>query len=228
MRILVVEDEPRLGRYLTRGLREETYAVDLAATLAEASELAAASTYDLAVLDLGLPDGSGLDLLREWRARGLGLPVLVLTARGSVEDKVRGLDLGADDYLAKPFELEELLARVRSLLRRRLAPPVEEVRFGSLCLDRQARKAVVGDQALELTARELALLELLLLHQGRVLSRPAIAEQAWDESYEGASNVIDVLVARLRKKIREAGGEPVIQTVKNLGYSLRAPGGEEP
>ncbi len=222
MRLLVVEDEAHLARHLVRGLREEAYAVDHAATWAEASEVMFANDYDLVILDLMLPDGSGLDLLREWRAEGLSLPVLLLTARDTVEDKVSGLDLGADDYLTKPFEFDELLARIRSLLRRQPAPPTAVLRFEELELERGERRARV-DQAIELTAKEFALLEYLMLNPRRVLSRDQIAEHTWDDGYNAETNVIDVVVGRLRRKIRDAGGRRLIQTVKGLGYVLREP-----
>ncbi len=228
MRLLVVEDEAHLARYLVRGLREEAYAVDHVGTYAEASELAFENDYDLVILDLMLPDGTGLDLLREWRAEELRMPVLVLTARDTVEDKVTGLDLGADDYLTKPFEYAELLARVRSLLRRKPTLSVSVLEFEELELVREERQARIAGRALELTAKEFALLEFLMTNPRRVLSRDRIAEYVWDGSYSAETNVIDVLVGRLRRKIREAGGRPLIQTVKGLGYVLRRPETDSP
>ncbi len=223
MRLLVVEDEAHLARYLARGLREEAYAVDHVGTYAEASELAFANEYDLAILDLMLPDGTGLDLLREWRTEDLRLPVLVLTARDTVEDKVTGLDLGADDYLTKPFEFEELLARVRSLLRRQPAPSASLIEFENLELDRTYHQAAVAGQPLDLTVKEFALLEYLAINPRRVLSRDQIAEHVWDGGFSAETNVIDVMVGRLRRKIHDAGGRRLIQTVKGLGYVLRLP-----
>jgi DNA-binding response OmpR family regulator len=223
MRLLVVEDEPALARHLVRGLKEEGYAVDRAETLAEASELSFATDYDLAVLDLMLPDGNGLELLKLWRDNRKHLPVLVLTARDAVDDRVVGLDSGADDYLTKPFRFDELLARIRSLLRRRAEPIARKVVLGELSLDRDAMVAEVAGQPLQLTAKELALLEYFLLHPRRVLSRGAIAEHVWDEGWDAESNVIEVLISRLRRKIRAAGGRSLLQTVKGLGYALREP-----
>ncbi len=223
MRLLVVEDEAHLARYLVRGLREEAYAVDHVGTWVEASELAFANEYDLAILDLMLPDGSGLDLLREWRAGELRMPVLVLTARDTIEDKVTGLDLGADDYLTKPFEFEELLARVRSLLRRQPKPATSILRFEELELDRAQHRAAIAVRPLDLTVKEFALLEYLMINPRRVLSRGQIAEHVWDGSFSAETNVIDVMVGRLRRKIREAGGRRLIETVKGLGYVLRIP-----
>lgn len=227
MRILVVEDEPTLARHLVRGLREEGYAVDLGETLAEASELSFAADYDCAILDVMLPDGSGLDLLRLWRENGLHLPVLVLTARDAVEDRVAGLDGGADDYLTKPFRFEELLARIRSLLRRRHEPIARRIVVGDLVFDREARSATSAAAPLQLTAKELALLEHFVLHPRRVLTRASIADHVWDSRWEADSNVIDVLVGRLRRKIRAAGGQTSLHTVKGLGYMLREPSEED-
>jgi DNA-binding response OmpR family regulator len=223
MRLLVVEDEEALARHLIRGLREEGHEVDHAASLAAAAELAAAADYDLALLDLKLPDGSGLDLLRRWREENRHFPVLVLTARDTVGDRVEGLDSGAHDYLTKPFSFDELLARVRSLLRRRAEPSARRQVFAELSIDRDALSAEVGGKPLRLTARELALLEYFLQHPRRVLSRRAIAEQVWDASWDADSNVIDVLVGRLRRKIKEAGGRALLHAVKGLGYVLREP-----
>jgi DNA-binding response OmpR family regulator len=220
MRILVVEDEALLGRHLTRGLKEEGWTVDLVTTVREARNAMVGAPFDLVLLDVGLPDGTGFDLLRRWRAEGVDCPVMMLTARDALVDKVSGLDLGADDYVTKPFAFEELLARVRTLLRRRSAPPVDLLRYQELVLDRVGRSARVGPTTLELTARELGLLEFLLERSGRVVDRTTIAEHVWDESYTADSNVIDVLVSRLRRKIRSAGGGEVIHTVKGLGYVL--------
>jgi two-component system, OmpR family, response regulator len=222
VRVLIVEDERRLAERLARGLREESFAVDHAATLAAARDLALDNEYDAVLLDLGLPDGSGLELLHEWRRDHLSVPVLVLTARDRTEEKVSGLDAGADDYLTKPFEFDELLARIRALLRRTPAPPRSVLELDDLRLDRNARTAERCDQPLQLTPKELALLEYFLLHAGAALSREAIAEHVWDSTYEARSNVIDVIVGRLRRKLDAAGGARLIHAVPGVGWTLRA------
>ena len=221
MRLLVVEDERRLADRLAAGLREEGFAVDCAGSLAAARDLAIETTYDLALLDVGLPDGCGLDLLAEWRREGRAAPVLLLTARDRVDDKVAGLDAGADDYLTKPFEFDEMLARVRALLRRRAAPPRSLLGFDDVELDRTARAASRAGVELTLTAKELALLEHFLLHPGVALSRADIAEHVWDASYEARSNVIDVIVGRLRRKLEGHGGSRLIHSLPGHGWIFR-------
>jgi len=227
MRLLLVEDERRLAERLARGLREEGFAVDCVTTAAEARERIEDTGYDLVLLDLGLPDGSGLDLLRGWRREGLDVPVLVLTARDLVDEKVAGLNAGADDYLTKPFAFEEVLARVRALLRRRPAPPRSVLTLDDLRLDRDGRRAEKAGEPLELTPREFALLEYFMLHPGIVLSRDRIAEHVWDQAYEARSNTIDVIVARLRRKI-ERRDQRLLRTVPGVGYVLREDGREGP
>lgn len=221
MRVLLIEDEDQLARRLVQGLREEGYAVDSGGSLAAASELALVNDYDVIVLDLMLPDGDGLTLLEQWRREGLAAPVLLLTARDTLADKVQGLDRGADDYLTKPFDFDELLARLRSLLRRPRVAPRCELSLGDLRFDRAARIASVHDQQLNLTAKELAVLEQFLLHPGHVLDRVVLLEHAWDDSSMPDSNVIDVVISRLRRKIAAAGGRRLLHTVKGLGYVLR-------
>lgn len=222
MRLLLVEDERRLAERLARGFREEGFAVDSVASCFAARERAADTEYDLVLLDLGLPDCSGIHLLRMWRDEGVDIPVLILTARDLVEEKVEGLNAGADDYLTKPFAFEEVLARVRALLRRRAAPPRSVLEIDGLRLDRDGRQVEREGEPLELTPKEFALLEYFMLHPGIVLSRGQIAEHVWDEAYEARSNTIDVIVARLRRKI-ERGDERLIHAVPGVGYVLRAP-----
>ena len=222
MRLLIVEDERRLADRLGQGLREEGFAVDLAPSVAAGRDRMIESSYDAVLLDLGLPDGSGLELLREWRGEGVVAPVLVLTARDRTDEKVAGLDAGADDYLTKPFDFGELLARIRALLRRTPAAPQSVLQLDDLLLDRTGRSARRGERPLDLTAKEFALLEFFLLRAGAALSRETIAEHVWDASYEARSNVIDVIVGRLRRKL-EAGGEPrLLHAVPGVGWALRA------
>ncbi len=221
MRILLVEDEPLLGRRLQKGLSEEAFAVDLAETLEEAETREAEADYDLVILDLMLPDGSGLDLLDRWRADGMPAPVLILTARDRLEDKLEGFDTGADDYLTKPFSFEELLARVRSLLRRRTAPPADVLERGGLRLDRTGHSVSWRGRLVDLTSKEFGLLEHFMLHANRVQGRLQIAEHVWDASYEARSNVIDVMIGRVRRKLESAGAPRLIHAVKGLGYVFR-------
>ena len=223
MRLLLVEDERRLAARLAAGLREEGFAVDTAGSLREAARLASDAEYDLVLLDWMLPDGSGVDLLGRWRREGLATPVLMLTARDLVADKVAGLEAGADDYLTKPFVFAELLARVRALLRRRQEAPRRLLELDDLRLDREGRVAARAGRALDLSPKEFALLEYLLLHAGVVLSRDRIAEHVWDAAYEARSNTIDVIVARLRRKLEQDGGRRLIHAEPGVGYVARAP-----
>jgi len=220
MRILVVEDESALAASLAKGLRQAAHAVDLAPTLAEARSRMAMEHYDGVVLDLGLPDGSGLTLAREIRSRGNRVPILVLTARDSVSDRVAGLDAGADDYVVKPFALEEVLARLRALERRapEFRPTVMTV--ADLQVDPSARSATRAGEPISLTTTEYALLEFLARHAGSVLGRAEISAHVWDENYDPLSNVIDVYVARLRRKVDRPGLVPLLHTVRGAGYSL--------
>jgi len=222
VRILIVEDERRLAEHVAKGLREEGFAADLAPTLARARSLMIENPYDLVLLDLMLPDGDGLTLLREWRQEGHSMPVLALTARDLLVDKISGLDAGADDYLTKPFAFEELLARGRALLRRRSAEPQSVLAIADLTLDRTARRVHRAGGEIELTPKEFALLEHFLLHPGATLTRAEIAEHVWDERYEARSNVIDVMVARLRRKLEVGGAPRLISSVPGLGYVLRS------
>ena len=222
MRILVVEDERKVASFIRQGLEEEGHAIEVAADGAEALDLVLGGPpYDLVVLDLLLPKRDGFGVLKALRDRGVTTPVLVLTARDSVGDKVTGFDLGADDYLTKPFAFEELLARVRALLRRGADRRVAPLRLADLTLDPATRTAIRGARRLELTAREYALLEYFLRNAGRVLTRPMIAEHVWGLDFDSESNVIDVYVGYLRRKI-DAEGEPrLLHTVRGAGYALK-------
>lgn len=222
MRVLVVEDEPRMARLLLRSLREEGHAVDVAADGAEGLWLATENDYGAIVLDVMLPGMDGFRLCRRLRDRGQWAPVLMLTARDSVTDRVRGLDAGADDYLVKPFSLLELAARLRALARRddRARPTV--LTAGNLRLDPGAKRAWRGDAEVRLSPTEFSLLEFFLRNPGRVLSRTQIIEAVWDFAYDGGSNIVDQYVTYLRRKI----GPRVIETVRGMGYRLRElPGG---
>jgi len=221
MKILIVEDEPKVGRFVENALSEQAYTVRLVGSCAAARDALADSPYDAVVLDLGLPDGDGLALLRSWRAAGFNEPVLILSARDSVQDRIQGLNLGADDYLPKPFSVDELVARVRSLLRRQSTGPRATVlSHGGVRLDLLARVAEFNGKQVELTSREFALLELFLQNPRRVLTRTLIAEKVWDASYDLETNLIDVYVRRLRQKFEGPGGEPFIKTVRGTGYQL--------
>jgi DNA-binding response OmpR family regulator len=221
MRILLVEDEPDAARMLAKGLREHAYAVDLAGDGDTAIYQTSITDYDAIVLDVMLPGIDGLRVCRELRQRGSPIPVLMLTARDGVEDRIAGLDSGADDYLAKPFAFGELLARLRAVIRRGARPPVPDViHVGDLRLDTAARQVQRGDRSLSLTAREYALLEYLAHRAGSVVSRADIAEHVWDEHYDPLSNVIDVYVQRLRRKVDLPGQESRIRTRRGEGYQL--------
>jgi DNA-binding response OmpR family regulator len=222
VRILLVEDEPAAAHITAKGLREHAYAVDVATCARAALQRASASDYDAIVLDIGLPDGDGLDVCRELRDVGMVTPILMLTARDSVHARIAGLDSGADDYVTKPFDFDELLARLRAVLRRgtRALLP-ERLNVGPLELNTRARLvAARGGPALRLTTREYALLEYFARHAGEVVGRASIAEHVWDDTYDPFSNVIDVYVQRLRRKLTAAGCGPLIKTRRGLGYML--------
>lgn len=221
MKILIVEDERRVGRFIERALQEQAYTVRLVETGAAARDALAESPFDAIVLDLGLPDGDGLELLREWRTSGFNEPILILSARDAVGDRIRGLNLGADDYLPKPFSVDELIARLRSLLRRHSTASRSTVlKHRDVQLDLLGRTATFHGQPVELTSREFALLELFLQNPRRVLTRTFIAEKIWEASYDLETNLIEVYVRRLRQKFDQNGGEPFIRTVRGTGYQL--------
>jgi DNA-binding response OmpR family regulator len=227
VRILVIEDEKKVAAFIQRGLEEETYLVDVAYTGPDGESLAAANPYDLVILDLMLPGKDGVEVCRSLRAHGMKTPVLMLTARDSLKDKVEGLDSGGDDYLTKPFAFEELLARVRALLRRGPASDAVPLRFADLVLDRSRMRARREGREIPLTNREFALLEFFLRRPGQVLTRAVLAEHVWGNEFDSESNVIDVTVSHLRGKIDRGPGPPLIHTVRGLGYVLRPPGNDE-
>ena len=220
MRILVVEDEPDAAVMLAKGLREQTYAVDVAADGATALDNVAANDYDLVILDLMLPGIDGLDVCRELRETGAATPILMLTARDAVDDRVAGLDAGADDYVPKPFYLPELFARVRALLRRGPALERAVLRVADLSLDPRTREVTRGGEPIRLTSREYALLEYLARRTDDVVTRAAIAEHVWDEGFDCNSNLIDVYIQRLRRKVDDGHDLKLIQTRRGAGYTL--------
>jgi two-component system, OmpR family, copper resistance phosphate regulon response regulator CusR len=225
MRILVVEDERKVASFLRQGLQEEGHAVEIATDGAAALDLLLGEPgYDLAILDLMLPKRDGFDVLRTLRRRHVQTPVLILTARDAVPDKVTGLDLGADDYLTKPFAFEELLARVRALLRRREGPRAPVLALADLALDPATRTVTRGGRRMTLTAREYALLEYFLRNVGRVLTRPMITQHVWGLDFDPESNIIDVYVGYLRRKIDGEGERRLLHTVRGAGYMLSADG----
>jgi DNA-binding response OmpR family regulator len=220
VRILLVEDERSAARMIAKGLREHGHAVDVVGDGVAAVEHAATVAYDVVILDLSLPIKDGLDACRELRSKGDAVAVLMLTARDAVEDRISGLDAGADDYLTKPFHFGELLARVRALSRRRALPILpERLECGRLALNTRTQEAWLDHQAVELTAREYALLEYLCRKDGVVISREEIAEHVWDDRYDPCSNVIDVYVQRLRRKL-DRGSRSLIRTRRGAGYQL--------
>ena len=220
MRVLVVEDEPGIVGFVRQGLTEAGYAVDVARDGREGLGFALAADYDALILDIMLPGMNGLDLLRELRRRGQKTPALMLTARDTVDDRVRGLDAGADDYLVKPFAFTELLARLRALLRR---PPLQTdtvLRAGKLTMNIVARQVTWDAQTIDLSPREFAVLEYLLRHSNQVLTRTQIADHVWNFDFYNESNVVDVYVGYLRRKLERAGGYGLIETVRGVGYRL--------
>jgi two-component system copper resistance phosphate regulon response regulator CusR len=220
MRVLLVEDETKTASYLRRGLGENGFVVDVAPTGEEGLHLASTGAYDLLILDVMLPDKDGFALVSELRRAGREVPVLFLTARDGVHDRVRGLELGADDYLVKPFAFSELLARARTLLRRGPARQPEILRVSDLEIDLLRHRASRAGRRLDLTPKEFKLLALLARRRGEVLSRTLIAEQVWDINFDGSSNVVDVHVRRLRGKVDDDFAEKLIHTVRGVGYVL--------
>ena len=221
MRVLLVEDEPQAAQVLAKGLREQAYAVDIAADGETALFQAGTTDYDALILDLMLPRVGGLAVCRSIRAAGSAVPILMLTARDAVESRIEGLDCGADDYLVKPYDFGELLARLRAVIRRGRQPVLpERMVIGSLTIDTRRRSALVRNAEIRLTAKEYALLEYLARRAGDVVSRGDIAEHVWDEHYDPMSNVVDVYIQRLRRKLEAMGQESLIRTRRGEGYQL--------
>jgi len=222
MRILIVEDEKRIQDFLSRGLESAGYAVDVAADGNTGVEMVHATEYDLIILDLNLPDIDGLQVLQKIRNRKVSPPVLILSARDAVDDRVKGLELGADDYLVKPFAFVELLARVRALLRRGQPTP-ERLQVGDLVLDCIRRKVTRSNENIELAPKEFSILEYMMRNRGRPLSRTMIVEHVWDMDYDGLTNIVDVYIRHLRSKIDDRFAAKMIHTVRGIGYMLDTP-----
>jgi DNA-binding response OmpR family regulator len=222
LRILVIEDEARLAGSIKQGLVEDGFAVEIAGSAEAAEPIIAHGALDLIVLDIGLPGKSGLELLREMRAAGNQTPVLILTARGTLEERVAGLDSGSDDYLAKPFAFAELVARIKALARRPRVPASPILKVGDLEFDTVKRRAKIGEHNLNLSPKEKMLLELLMRNAGQVVTRDMIAETVWDSNYNSLTNLIEVFVNRLRQKIDPRADRSLIVTVRGVGYTMRA------
>ncbi|MBS1808630.1 MAG: response regulator transcription factor [Acidobacteria bacterium] len=224
MRLLLVEDEEKVARFIQRGLEAERFAVDVAADGSRALALATSYSYDLIILDLMLPEQSGTEVLRQIRGRDKQVPVLILTARDELRDKVQHFEMGADDYLTKPFAFAELLVRIKALLRRGVVNQtygrVNVLQVADLELDRLTQQVKRAGQRIELTVKEYALLEYLMLNVDRVLSRTMIIEHVWDQSFDGATNIVDVYVRHLRNKVDEAHEHKLIRTVRGVGYAI--------
>jgi two-component system, OmpR family, copper resistance phosphate regulon response regulator CusR len=222
MRILVVEDERRIAAFIEKGLREENYAVDVAYDGIEALDWASAVDYDLILLDVLLPHKDGIEVCQELRAQGSRVPILMITARDAIEDRVRGLDSGADDYLVKPFAFPELAARIRALLRRGGEIKTPHLQVGELVLDTLTRRATRSGQVIELSTREYALLEFLMRHPGQVLSRTQIVDHVWSYDFAATSNVVDVYIGYLRRKVDDGFEAKLIRTMRGSGYTIEA------
>jgi two-component system copper resistance phosphate regulon response regulator CusR len=221
MKILVIEDDPTVGQYVKRGLEEQRWGVDLVPDGEEGERRAHSEAYDLIVLDMRLPGRSGMDVLRNLRARGFERPVLVLTAQDAVDAKVKALRAGADDYVTKPFAFEELLARVEALSRRPRAMATPQLRVADLVLDKDTRTVTRGGQPIDLTPKEYTVLEYLMRHTGRVMSRTLITEYAWGYHFDPGTNIVDVVINHLRKKVDANSGVKLIHTVRGVGYVVR-------
>lgn len=224
MRILVIEDERKVAGFISRGLSEERYDVDVASDGQAGLTQALSGIYDAVVLDVMLPKMDGYTVLKSLRDAGSDVPVLMLTARGSIEDRVRGLDIGADDYLAKPFHLEELTARLRSILRRTSTEKSTKLTCGTLTLDLVSHFAYEGEREIELTTKEFTLIEFMMRNKGKSLSRTLIGQQVWKYDFDPESNIIDVYIKRLRSKLGIAGG--MIEAIRRVGYRLKEPDNE--
>ena len=222
MKVLVIEDDPTVGQFVKRGLEEHRWTADLVTDGEEGERLARSQAYDLVVLDMRLPGRSGLDVLRNLRAAGFEIPVLVLTAQDAVDAKVETLRAGADDYVTKPFAFEELLARVEALGRRPRALAAPVLKVADLCVDLDAREVKRGDELIELTPKEFLVLEYLMRHAGRVMSRTLITDYAWGYHFDPGTNIVDVVINHLRKKIDASPGKKLITTVRGVGYVIKA------
>jgi DNA-binding response OmpR family regulator len=223
MRILLVEDQARVARFIQRGLEEEHYAVDIAAGGEDALSLIDVTPYDLVVLDLMLPDIDGIEVCRQVRRKGQTVPILMLTALGALEDKVAGLDVGADDYLTKPFAFPEFLARIRALLRRQETAKTTRLQVADLVLDTATHEVTKAGQEIELASKEYAVLEYLMRRAGQVVSRTMILEAVWDYDFDPGSNVVDVYIRYLRRKLDDPYPIKLLETIRGSGYRLRGP-----